>query len=164
MKEIAWAGLVDRSGWARGSWDRELADKVQWTDKGTGLACLAIRRHDGVWCGYVGVAQGHPAFQVPWRQLSGLRVHRGVDYAGFCSGHICHLTELGEAHQVWWLGFATTLSRDLSPGEDTTRYYRPYNPSGPRQYRSLGYVRGHCAKLAEQLARIAAGRHVPWKS
>lgn len=160
MKEIAWSGLVDRSGWARGPWDRELADKVQWPDGRTGLPCLAVRSNQGIWCGYVGVPEGHPAFGVRWRGLSGLKVHRGVDYSGVCSGHICHITEEAEHDLVWWLGFATSLDRDVNPS-GAAWWPARYGTTEQRQYRSLAYIKEQCGRLAAQLADLARGRHVP---
>jgi hypothetical protein len=161
MKEIAWGGLVDRSGWARGPWDRELADKVQWKDRRTASPCLAVRNITGVWCGYVGVTTDHPTFTVHWRLLSGLRVHCGIDYSGFCNGNVCHVTESADPHPVWWLGFATARNADLRPACDTERYKRPYDATSAREYRSLAYVKQQCASLAQQLADVAAGLHRP---
>jgi hypothetical protein len=52
--------FIDKSEWDRGPWDNE-PDKVQWQDAATGLPCIARRSEAmGSWCGYVGVAEGHP--------------------------------------------------------------------------------------------------------
>jgi hypothetical protein len=166
MKEIATRGRIDRSYWARGPWDRELADMVKWKDNATGSPCIAIRATLGFWCGYVGVPMGHPAYGVNWRRQSGLKAHARVDYSNPCSGTICHEPEPGEPDQVWWLGFAAAYGNDLKPGWDTHKGSlfgpaRPYDPRGPLQYRTLAYVREQCANLAAQLAQIAQGRHVP---
>jgi len=56
---------VDKSQWPRGEWDDE-PDKIQWADEITGLPCLAVRGPVGSWCGYVGVAPGHPLYGVAY--------------------------------------------------------------------------------------------------
>lgn len=52
--------FVDKSTWGPGPWADE-PDKVQWQDETTGLPCMVRRGSPeiGVWCGYVGVAEGH---------------------------------------------------------------------------------------------------------
>lgn len=59
--------FMDRSGWQPGLCEGE-PDKMQWQDPATGLPCLAHRGPAGAWCGYVGVAEGHPLFEVPYSQ------------------------------------------------------------------------------------------------
>lgn len=44
-----------------GEWDNE-PDKIQWVDSETDLDCLMVRNHFGNWCGYVGLAEGHPLY------------------------------------------------------------------------------------------------------
>ena len=46
-----------------GPWDNE-PDKIQWVDETTGLDCLMVRNWWGSWCGYVGVPEGHPLYEV----------------------------------------------------------------------------------------------------
>lgn len=60
MKTIEYR-TKDRSEWGAGPWSNE-PDKVQWQDEATGLPCLMVRNHSGAWCGYVGVAEGHPLY------------------------------------------------------------------------------------------------------
>lgn len=65
MKSVSprrWTALVDRSQWIEGPWTSELYDRAQWTDRGTGYHCLAIRSDMGVWCGYVGIPPEHPLY------------------------------------------------------------------------------------------------------
>ena len=52
---------VDKSLWREGPWQAE-PDKKQWHDDETGMACLIVRGPSGAWCGYVGVAPGHPLY------------------------------------------------------------------------------------------------------
>lgn len=61
--------VVDKSDWERGEWDRE-PDKVQWVDEASGLDCLIVRGPHGALCGYVGVAESHPYFEVGYSQCA----------------------------------------------------------------------------------------------
>lgn len=54
--------VLDKSAWGQGPWQDE-PDKIQFTDEATGLPCLLVRGPVGSWCGYVGVAEGHPLFK-----------------------------------------------------------------------------------------------------
>jgi hypothetical protein len=170
---------IDKSEWPDGPWKSE-PDKVQWKDKATGLPCLAVRnRHSGHWCGYVGVAEGHPAFELPYDDASalgpehkdgwkGLDVHGGLTYSAFCQDDedaedhgICHVPQPGEPDRVWWLGFDCAHSGDLSPKlgytagmlkvyADILEQKRSYET-----YQTLEYVQGECARLAEQLGALS---------
>lgn len=60
--EKSWTN-IDKTGWGYGPWMNE-RDKIQWVDDATDLDCLMVRVPDtGHWCGYVGVAEGHPFFE-----------------------------------------------------------------------------------------------------
>lgn len=143
---------IDRGarGWPSGPWDGE-PDKVQWLDEATGLPCLAVRnRGYGNWCGYVGVAEGHPwhgkGYDAcePWPD-----VHGGLTYSDECqpsedeSQGVCHVPEPGEPAHVWWLGFDCGHSGDSAPGMLMLLSYGTYKP--------LTYVSRECAKLAAQV-------------
>lgn len=52
-----------------GEWDRE-PDKIEWTDKKTGLPCLIVRNRLGALCGYVGVGEKHPFYKVEYHTCS----------------------------------------------------------------------------------------------
>lgn len=144
--------FVDKRAWGPGAWLDE-PDKVQWTDEMTGLPCLAVR-HDrlGHWCGYVGVAKGHPDFRVSRKQLRRqLIAHRDVNYAAFCQEGgeeqgVCHIPEPGQPDRVWWIGFDCGHAGDLSPGLDMGDYLRSVC-----RYRTLTYVQEICGMLALQL-------------
>jgi hypothetical protein len=164
---------IDKSTWGVGPWQSE-PDKVQWTDEQTGLPCLAVRTPwSGNWCGYVGVAEGHPAFGVGYGAADklapedddgyrGLRVHGGLTFADFCQEGaeetgICHVPQPGQPERVWWLGFDCAHCDDLSPATFVTagERYRQVMRSNPRYaYRTLEYVQGECANLARQLVEV----------
>lgn len=75
---------VDKSEWRRGAWDAE-PDKVQWIDAATGLDCLMVRAgHLGYWCGYVGVPEGHAAFEKDYGYVD-VRVHGGLTFSDRCA-------------------------------------------------------------------------------
>ena len=156
---------VDKSQWDRGPWDDE-PDKVQWQDQGTGLPCLAVRNPDlGFWCGYVGVAEGHPYFEQDYDQepLSELQVHGGLTFNDFCYHNdkergICHVPEPNEPDRVWWFGFdCGHTASDYSPGLAATFKKIGTHGSWPNDvYRDLDYVRRECAHLAQQLKKAEA--------
>lgn len=165
MKE--WT-TIDRSGWPQGPWDGE-PDKVQWPDEKTGLPCLAVRQNNlGHWCGYVGVAEGHPAFQKDYDDVligdEWPSVHGGLTFAGLCRPHgddhskgICHIPGPGEPDKVWWLGFDCAHAGDYGPYDAKRAEAGGIWALIPDdQYRTLSYVKGECAALATQLASAVA--------
>lgn len=146
--------------------------KAQWTDRATGLPCLAVRNaYMGHWCGYVGLGPDHPFYgriydDVPW-----VEVHGGLTYSAACDEgdeavNICHVPLPGQPDHVWWLGFDCGHSGDLSPGmaarmREYDDLYKSVLPDSTylglaqrETYRTLGYVREECARLAEQLAAL----------
>lgn len=158
---------VDKAAWGPGPWLDE-PDKVQFVDEATGLDCLLHRNPTGAWCGYVGVAEGHPFFGRGYSECAlpepcasagdwcehtayaRTEVHGGLTYSGFCqdtddeSKGICHVPEPGRPHRVWWLGFDCAHAWDLIPGYQ----FRP----GPDVYRDRTYVENEVRGLARQLA------------
>lgn len=147
---------IDKLGWGRGPWTDE-CDKKQWPDAATGLPCLAVRHgSSGHWCGYVGVASEHPAFARRYDDVD-VEVHGGLTFADTCAPNpdeasdICHVPGPGEPDHVWWLGFDCHHGGDASPV-----YRRLFDDGRPAVYRTLQYVEGECARLAGQLARLAA--------
>ena len=115
--------FVDKSTWGEGEWQEE-PDKVQYKDEETGLDCLIVRHSSGGHlCGYVGVPPEHPFYGKNYddvKQADGdyIRVHGGLTYSDNCqeNGHICHVPELGEPDDIWWLGFDCAHAGDKSPG------------------------------------------------
>lgn len=160
---------VDReaAGWISGEWDSE-PDKVQWPDEKTGLPCLAVRnRRSGNWCGYVGVAAGHPAFEKHYDavyDMSGIDVHGGLTFSDSCrpgdteATGICHVPGDGEPDHVWWLGFDCAHSGDHGPDDATrSRTKGGIWALGPMStYKTLQYVKAECCRLAWQLADLAS--------
>ena len=151
---------IDRAalGWPAGPWDGE-PDKMQWPDKITGLPCLALRHpHRGNWCGYVGVAEGHPIYGKDSDEAC-FDVHGGVTFAELClpgetEAHgICHVPAPGEPEHVWWLGFDCSHAWDFAPQDKKYEIERgyPYTLMVDQQYRTLAYVQEQCAHLAQQL-------------
>lgn len=167
MADQTWT-FVDKTAWVPGRWQDE-PDKVQFTDDATGLPCLAVRNQGaGVWCGYVGVAEGHPLFKVEYgdcpqgcedycehRPEAVFEVHGGITYSALCQEEaqphgICHIPEPGQPDHVWWFGFDTAHVGDLMPA------YQPlYESLRNDSYKDLDYVRAECAKLAAQLAEAS---------
>lgn len=146
MKTIEYK-TIDKSSWKRGPWDDE-PDKVQWTDKATGLPCLAVRQgFSGHWCGYVGVSGTHPNYGADYDRVEA-DAHGGLTFASKCSPgdestSICHIVEHGEDDDVWWFGFDCAHLGDLSPNMSDHRGF----------YRDLGYVKNQIKSLTHQLER-----------
>jgi hypothetical protein len=147
MKTIEYY-TIDKSKWGQGEWSHE-PDKVQWQDKETSLPCLAVRHHrSGHWCGYVGVANGHPYFQKDYNDCD-VGVHGGLTFASLCDPEekpetgVCHIPGPGEDDHVWWLGFDCAHYGDLRPEDDYANKYG--------SYKDLGYVKHECKRLARQL-------------
>lgn len=157
---------IDRRSqeWPSGEWDGE-PDKAQWPDAVTGMPCLAVRNsHFGFWCGYVGVAEGHPLFGKGYGDLD-VEVHGGLSFADECepsgdeASRICHVPGEGEPDHVWWFGFDCGHSGDNSPRD-------AYHAATQREpcfkailaygtYKTLAYVKSECADLARQLHAVA---------
>lgn len=175
MERMAWT-TVDKSAWPEGPWKNE-PDKEQWQDEATGMPCLLVRNRMGSLCGYVGVDDSHLWHGVGYDQCvdpgcahedycgyekapeGKTEVHGGLTYSDLCmegpeAETVCHVPAPGEPDPVWWFGFDTAHSGDLSPGEgvyDGVRFY-PARLSG--EYRTRGYVKAECANLAKQLASV----------
>ena len=147
MKTIEYR-TMDKSSWGHGDWEDE-PDKRQWLDVATGLPCLIVRNQMGALCGYVGVSPGHQCHGKPYHEVD-VQVHGGLTFADRCNPGedvalgICHLTELGDADPVWWLGFDCSHSGDLTPTFN-------HDMRGVVFYRNIKYVTRQCEQLAKQL-------------
>ena len=158
---------VDRTGWAPGPWDTE-PDRVDWTH--AGLPCFVLRNHHGAWCGYVGVAAGHPAYGLGYGDVD-VEVHGGLTYAEKCSPPICHVPAPGEPDEVYWFGFDCGHAFDIMPGMDATlRIAHAASGQTPpvRQhfdclpdevYRPLAYAQEETNRLADQLAAVVVNKN-----
>jgi hypothetical protein len=170
MERKSWT-WIDKSTWGVGPWTVE-PDKLQWSDPATGLPCLARRSpRMGNWCGYVGVAPGHPLHGLGYGDLD-LDVHGGLTFAGGCDVEdpehgICHRPAPGEPEEVWWFGFDLGHAFDVAPAMDaylrsmpgltsSETLYAGY-PGRRPVYRTLAYVQEQCAHLAAQLAGRCSG-------
>lgn len=143
MTEISYTTMQEeKAQWGPGPWDDE-PDKLQWTDEATGLPCLVKRNHLGALCGYVGVPEGHPAFEMGydavhdlfpnWDEEGALEVHGGITYAAHCQEGpeehtICHIPDPGQPDHVFWLGFDTAHSGDLVPAMTAYAYEQQFGP------------------------------------
>lgn len=159
---------VDKSTWGTGPWQDE-PDKVQWPDETTGLPCLVVRSSTmGAWCGYVGVAEGHPLFGKMYDEVDDFDVHGGLTFSDHCepdgaeASRICHVPGPGEPDHVWWFGFDCGHAFDLQPGmmarlRETPLGETLYSPSDPYRpvYRPLAFAQAEVTKLAAQLAARA---------
>lgn len=160
METTVYENVRDREGWRSGPWDHEPQDKVQWQDQATGLPCLAVRNNLGAWCGYVGVAPGHPQYDVHYGSDShaDLRVHGGITFSERCvpgateAGGICHVPGEGEEHDIFWLGFDCSHYMDLTPARISR------SDDDDSAYRTLDYVKAECASLAKQLKGMTDGK------
>lgn len=162
-----------------GPWMSE-PDKVQWVDVATDLDCLALRNGMGAWCGYVGVPPGHKFHGKGYDECvaacaeeycydhspnGAVEVHGGLTFSDFCHESdkgeafgICHTPFPGREHNVWWLGFDTAHSFDLTPYDAAKEAHEgfryPWKRSDREVYRTLDYVKAECARLAGQLAEV----------
>lgn len=174
MKTREWR-FDDKVGWPDGPWKDE-PDKIQFTDKATGLPCLIHRNYGGALCGYVGVTEGHPWFEKHYDEVMGgdwdeddfhqrVSVHGGLTFSSFCketdeeTGQgICHVPDPGEPQRVWWLGFDCAHSGDLCPGYD--KKLPVYEPDLGRDYygsyKDVAYVKAEIVRLARQASEALA--------
>jgi hypothetical protein len=161
METIEYRDLCDRSKWGAGAWDGE-PDKKQWPDPETGLPCLAVRHpSSGHWCGYVGVAPGHP-----WHGLDysadevSAGAHGGLTFASACQEDehgVCHVAAPGEPDHVWWFGFDCAHCGDIRPIERVfdKKYGWDSRADPDSSYKTLAYIEAECAALAKQIAAVS---------
>lgn len=148
-----------RATWPEGPWTNE-PDRVEW--RFNGMPCLIVRSAvTGAWCGYAGVAKGHPVYGVPWGDLPPLSVHRGVNFADHCYGPVCHVPAPGETEDVYWIGFDCAHCLDAVPmtgvidsllGSRRKQVRRTFLKG--ETYRDVAYVRAAVERLAAQLAEM----------
>lgn len=152
-----WNPEVDRTKWGSGPWDGE-PDKISWTDEATGLSCLIVRNRIGSLCGYVAVEPGHPLhgssdWDIP------LDAHGGITFTDSCDedapieGAICHVPAPGKPADVWWFGFDCAHAWDVSPA--LSQVLGRFPNGTDITYKTVGYVRSECERLAAQLKALA---------
>lgn len=180
IREYRHVNDAKRAAWGEGPWQNE-PDKIHWIDEASGLDCLMHRGPHGAWCGYVGVAEGHPYFGVGYSSCSlaqpcgesycehgpdsHVQVHGGLTYSDFCQVNpageehaeegICHVAFDGRPERVWWLGFDCAHSGDLSPAYDSS--IGQFLGRHRSVYRDRAYVEAQCRSLASQLAGASHG-------
>ncbi len=161
MERVYFDPRCERADWPAGPWDRE-PDKVEWRDAATGLPCIAKRQPEsGHWCGYVGVAPGHPWHGVSYSNLPdyGPEVHGGLTYADECQEGppeqtVRHIPAPGEPDHVWWFGFDCRHAWDIAPSDYVSAERARWRPRDGA-YRTLDYVQNECRRLAQQVAAAA---------
>ena len=146
--------FIDKSEWVDGAWKDE-PDKIQYTDKETGMPCLIVRSsRSGHLCGYVGIGEKHPLYQKDYEQVDDPDVHGGLTYASFCveddkEHGVCHIVEPGEEEPLWWFGFDCAHSCDVS-GMANPKYFADYQDYRS-SYKGFGYVKQQNTRLAVYL-------------
>jgi|SRR5580765_5055410 len=134
----------DKTKWGKGEWDNE-PDRKDFIH--AGFSCFILRNHTGNWCGYVGLPNTHSSYGKDYGEVD-VDVHGGLTYANKCAGNICHVPESGMPDDVWWLGFDTAHSGDLTPA------MMHYMSRGFDHYRNMEYAIHETMQLAEQLKEI----------
>lgn len=139
--------LIDKRGWADGPWMQE-PDRIEWRYEG--LACLGVRNQvAGVWCGYVGVPDGHPWFKSSPR--APVAVHNGITFADTSTNLVWRTPRKDESSDVYWFGFHCDESCDLAPAFlARLREHSPDWPLGGEVYRDMRFVIGQVERLAAQ--------------
>lgn len=136
----------------------DLNDYAPWErepDKWVGECAMALRTHAGHWCGYVGVFDDHPLYQVGYddERVSGISVHGGVTFAGF-------FEELDHDRPLWWIGFDCGHLYDLIPAIHAHELAHQAAGNGlalnylQGEYRDLKYVQQQIIKLFRQLVAL----------
>jgi hypothetical protein len=157
---------MDKSTWGPGPWQNE-PDKEQWQDQATGYACLIKRSGlSGALCGYVGVPEGHPWHGKHYEDVDA-DAHGSLTYASSCQEGpegetICHVPAPGEPEPLWWLGFDCAHAWDLGPAMEARERERGWPPihMPDTTYKTVGYVKAECARLAGQAAACTNERPV----
>ena len=100
--------------------------------------CICRNGVLGNLCGYVGITDDHPFFGKDYDYVPA-EVHGGLTYA---ESHCPWVNPEVFDKKIWWLGFDTAHSGDLSP---------LYGNSDYETYRNYAFVEKEIASLVEQL-------------
>lgn len=138
-----------RQMYGAGPWLEE-PDRVEWTH--AGVPCAMVRSPLGAWCGYVGVAPGHPWHGRDYSEFD-VAVHGGLTYAAPSNDRVGS----GEP-ALWWLGFDCGHFGDYAPGLEVTiaRLRIEAGLAGPSpfqrggEYKNRRYVQAEVEQLAGQ--------------
>lgn len=74
-----------------------------------GFPCLMLRGGGGIWCGYVGLNQHHPCYQMPYDDINA-EVHGGLTFGAMGNGK-------KRPKGYYWIGFDCGHPFDLIPFE-----------------------------------------------
>lgn len=78
--------------------------------KHCGFDCMIVKNFLGIWCGYVGVPESHPAYNMDYQDVNlrdFLDVHGDLSFSGW------------RQDSLWWLGFDCGHWDDLDdPSKD----------------------------------------------
>jgi len=110
-----------------------------------GFVCCGIIGALKTWCGYVGVGEGHPLYEIYYNDIDEIIVHGGLTFSGFFEAD----NSINQYLNVWWLGFDCAHVGDLIPGVTYTR-------TGD-VYRNIDFVKDECKSLARQLSDWSIG-------
>jgi len=113
--------------------------------------CLLSRnRFLFVWCGYVAVPKGHPAYEKQRDDIE-VSIHGGLTYGGKCHDLICH----GGKDDVYWVGFDCGHYEDIIPSMDKYMDNMPsFLKEDDRHYWNLEDVITETTLLAKQLKEL----------
>jgi hypothetical protein len=134
----------EKASWGPGVWQDE-PNRVQWEH--AGLPCIAHRNRGGAWCGYVGLAPGHPQHGKSYHEVNA-DVHGGLTYGEPCAGCVCHVPKPGEPDDLFWFGFDCAHAWDQSPG------MLAYRLGNDEHYWTLAEVQAETNAMAEQFAAM----------
>ncbi len=145
----------DKSEWDNGPWNDE-PDKKQWLDEETGYPCLIVRNNGGALCGYVGVTEGHPAYNKDYNSVD-VEVHGGLTFSDFChkgaeETGICH--KVDNEVKTYWLGFDCAHYQDVCPAYAASSKKLGFNSFREGTYKDFGFVTNQVRKLARQLKAL----------
>ena len=102
--------------------------EVEAIGKDGNYTAIVVVTHFGHRCGYVGVPESHPAYNIHYNNLEHIDVHGGLTFSG---GDAKYPIETNG--KMWWLGFDYAHYGD-NPNIQNTKY-----------------VMSECENLAEQL-------------
>lgn len=142
-----------RQRWGSGPWEQE-PDYEAFT--AYGFDCQLHRSYFSWWCGYVGLPQSHPLFQIDISDIDKLVKIDGRLWWTFWSA--AHVISLPSQHDLgmWWVGFDLNL-RGQAPAD-----YGPMLRTGHLdklwRYWTIEDCRRETRKLAQQFATIAGSR------
>ena len=139
--------VIDRTGWPSGPWDKE-DDLVAWTDRETGLDCIAIRNPVyGTINGYVFChkpLEVHEDYGYPY-----LETHGGVSYYAPREDFIEILPPIYNVDLSNCVG-THVVGFDTLHGGDKVIITPPFPWPGD-EYRSMEYVMKHCRNMCRQI-------------